>query len=317
MSILPFIISGFIAFLLYPLVIKLEKIGYSRTFAILVIYFIFFLGIGYLLYLSIPILLKQTRDLSQQFPSLMDQYRNWIQQIETSLSQFPAIQKQIDLGITKVEGFFQKLLGTSIDLLANVMDLFMIIAVIPFISFYMIKDVEIIKRAVWYMTPKKWRENGLEFLEAVHLSLGGYFRGQLIVCTIVAILTSIAFVLIGVDYPVFLGVIMGIMNIIPYFGPFIGSIPAVLIALLTSVKLAIFTVIAVLIVQLLEGNLISPFVVGKSIQMHPLLIIAALIIGGELFGIVGMVMAVPLFSILKVAIVHARDYLIMKRQSNY
>lgn len=105
-------------------------------------------------------------------------------------------------------------------------------------------------------------------------------------------------------YPLVLGIIIGITNVIPYFGPIIGAIPAVIIASTMSVKMLIIVVIIIVVLQFLEGNILSPFIVGKSLHMHPLFIMFALLLGGEVGGIVGMVVAVPVLSILKVAIMH-------------
>ncbi|WP_230200078.1 AI-2E family transporter [Bacillus niameyensis] len=315
-GLVPFLISGFIAFLLHPLVVKLEKVGLNRTLSILLIYILFFAGLGYGLYIGIPLLIKQMREFSEQLPHLIGHYRDLIHNLEASTSRFPiGIQEQVDERIEDLEKWFNQLIAKSSDLFVKLIDFIVVIVVIPFISFYMLKDVELIKRATWYITPKKWRENGLLFLEAVNLSLGGYFRGQFLVCSIVAVLASIILGLLGVQYPVFLGLIIGITNIIPYFGPLIGAFPAVAIAMMTSVKLAIFTFAALLILQFLEGNVLSPFIVGKSLHMHPLFIIGALIIGGELFGVAGMILAVPVFAIIKIAIIHSRDYFIQIRQS--
>lgn len=314
-GVLPFLISGFIAFLLHPFVIRLEKVGMRRSLAILLIYMLFFVSTGIGLYLGIPLLIKQMKEFSEQFPELIAHYRDWIHNLEVSASRFPpAVQEQIDQQIEDFEQWMNQFMKKISNFLVKMVDFIIVIAVIPFISFYMLKDIDLIKRAVWYITPKRWRENGILFLEAVNLSLGGYIRGQLIVCSIVAIVAMIILAILGVDYPIFLGLIIGITNIIPYFGPLLGAFPAVAIALLTSVKLAVITFIALLILQFIEGNVLSPFIVGKSLDMHPLFIIGALIIGGEVFGLIGMVLAVPVLAILKIAIVHARDHFIRIKQ---
>jgi predicted PurR-regulated permease PerM len=187
------------------------------------------------------------------------------------------------------------------------------LAVIPFIAFYFLKDLDSVKKAAWYMTPKKWRKNAAAFLSAVNVSLGGYIRGQLLVCFILGIISSLLLWLIGLDYPIMLGTIIAFTNIIPYFGAFIGAVPVLAIALMSSVKQALFAMGIMLLLQFLEGNILSPYIVGKSINIHPLFIIAALIIGGEAGGIIGMLIAVPLLAVLKIAVIHTRDYLIQTR----
>ncbi|MCJ7841784.1 AI-2E family transporter [Lederbergia sp. NSJ-179] len=315
-GVMPFLLSGFIAYLLHPIVVRLEKMGMNRTLAISSIYIIFFAGIGYGLYMGIPFFIKQLKDFSDQLPIFIRHYREWIHHLEASTSHYPdGIQDQIDKRIDDVERWFNKWMEKSVTFLVKLIDYLVVIAVIPFISFYMLKDVSLLKRATWYIAPKKWRANGQRFLEAVNDSLGGYIRGQLLVCIFVAVLSMITLAFLGVEYPVMLGLFIGVTNIIPYFGLLIGLIPTLAIALLSSVKLAIFATIAMLIIQFIEGNLLSPFIVGKSLHMHPLFIIAALVIGGEVGGVIGMIISVPILAVIKIAILHSRDYLIRTRQS--
>ena len=107
-------------------------------------------------------------------------------------------------------------------------------------------------------------------------------------------------------YPLVLGTIIGITNVIPYFGPIIGAIPAMIIAATMSGKMVMTVVIIVLVLQFLEGNVLSPLIVGKSLHMHPLFIMLALLAGGELGGITGMILSIPILAVLKVIILHAR-----------
>ncbi|MBS4222528.1 AI-2E family transporter [Lederbergia citrea] len=315
-GILPFLISGFIAFLLHPLVVKLEAVGMKRVIAIILIYFLFFGGIGYAFYLGIPMMIKQMQEFSEQLPFLSEQYKQGVDNLQASTSTWPdGLQDQLDKRINAFEKWFEQFFARSAKIFVRLIDFIFVVAVIPFISFYLLKDIQEVKKAAWYMTPQKWRHSGIEFLAAVNASLGGYIRGQLLVCAIVGSAAATAFGLIGVQYPILLGVIIATTNIIPYFGPFIGAVPVVAIALLSSVKLAIIAVIIVFVLQFIEGNILSPYIVGKSLHMHPLFIIGALIIGGEAFGIIGMIVAVPTLAILKIAIIHSRDYLIRSRRS--
>ena len=113
-------------------------------------------------------------------------------------------------------------------------------------------------------------------------------------------------------YPLLLGLIIGITNVIPYFGPVIGAIPAVIIASALSVKMIIITVCIILVMQFLEGNILSPLIVGKSLHMHPLVIMLALLLGGEIGGIIRLDSICSYFSDLKVGFVHIRKYFLDK-----
>lgn len=184
---------------------------------------------------------------------------------------------------------------------------FFLLILVPFIAFYILKDIDYLKKTFWSFVPKKWREQTRDFLFNVEQSLGNYIRGQLTVCALVGIISMVFFWLIKIDYPLLLGSIIGITNVIPYFGPIIGVVPAAIIASQTSVKMIIFVVLFVFFLQFLEGNILSPYIVGKSLQMHPLLIIFSILIGGEIGGVLGLIMAVPLIAVIKTTILQALD----------
>lgn len=314
-GLLPFVIGGFIAYLLHPVVEKIEMLGINRTVAILIIYVLFFGGTGYALYMGVPVLIEQISHFSEHIPELTAHYKGLVKDLHASTSRWPdGIQTQIEERVDDFEHWLDRFLEKIMNVFKGIVNFVFVLAVIPFISFYILKDLDLIKKAAWYMTPRKWRKQGREFLSAVNISLGGYIRGQLLVCVLIGTISSLLFWLIGMDYPVIMGAIIAFTNIIPYFGPVIGAVPVIAFALLTSVKLALMAGGIIILLQLLEGNVLSPYIVGKSINIHPLFIIAALIIGGEAGGVIGMLVAVPLLAVLKVAVIHSRDYLIQAKQ---
>ena len=111
-----------------------------------------------------------------------------------------------------------------------------------------------------------------------------------------------------VPYALLLGVIIGVTNIIPYIGPIIGAVPAAIIAATISIKLVITIVIIIFVLQFLEGNVLSPLIVGKSLHIHPLFIMLALLLGGEFGGVLGLILAVPILAVVKISILHIRSY---------
>jgi predicted PurR-regulated permease PerM len=313
--IFPFMIAGFITYLLHPIVEKLHEKGLHRGLAIFLIYFIFFGGIGFSLYKGIPVVIDQIKDLSESAPIFAEQYREWITMLQKHTREWPdGLQARVDEGIDAFEKKLDSLLTIIVSILVNILNSALLMMIIPFITFYMLKDYPLLKRTVWYLTPKKWRKKGTLFLKDVDQSLGGYIRGQLLVCVIIGSLSSLLFWMFHLKYPLLLGLIVGGTNVIPYFGPIIGAIPAVIIAATVSMKLVIITLVIVFGLQFLEGNILSPYIVGKSLHMHPLLIMAALTTGGEIGGILGLIFAVPILAILKVGIIHAKNHLM--KESN-
>jgi predicted PurR-regulated permease PerM len=308
---IPFIIGGFITYLLHPIVEKLHEKGLNRGFAIFLIYVLFFGGIGISLYKGIPAFIAQLKDLSENAPLFAQEYRSWIGKIQTHTAEWPdGLQGKMNDGIDAFERKLDTLLTVLIGFLLRFLNSALVIMLIPFIAFYMLKDFQLIKRAVWYLTPKSWRKKGIQFIRDVDESLGSYIRGQLLVCIIIGGIAASLFWIFHLKYPLLLGIIIGVTNVIPYFGPIIGAVPAVIIAATMSVKLVIATTVIIFILQFLEGNILSPYIVGKSLHMHPLMIMLALTAGGEVGGIMGLILAVPVLVVVRVAIVHGKDHFI-------
>lgn len=311
---IPFIIAAFITYLLHPVVERLHENNLPRWLAVLIIYILFFGGVGFALYKGIPAFIVQLRDLTESAPDFTNQYREWITLIQQQTATWPeGVQEQIDESIIAIENSLDNLLARVLDVLMGILNLVLLVAIIPFIAFYMLKDFDLMKKAAWYLTPKKWRQDGILFLRDVDKSLGSYIRGQLLVCVVIGSLSALLFWFIDMKYPLLLGFIVGITNIIPYFGPIIGAVPAVIIAATISLRMVIFSLIIIVVLQFIEGNILSPLIVGKSLHMHPLMIMLALIAGGEVGGIMGLILAVPILAVLKVSILHARSHFIKSK----
>ncbi|MFA5527801.1 MAG: AI-2E family transporter [Peptostreptococcales bacterium] len=148
-----------------------------------------------------------------------------------------------------------------------------------------------------------------EILSDIHKILSNFFRGQLIDGLIIGILSSITLFIIGVEFSIFIGMFAGLANIIPYFGPIIGMIPAVAICLLNGeIFKAVLSVIILLVIQQIDGAIISPRIVGNSVGLHPVFVLLSVVIGGRYFGIIGMLLAVPFAAILKSLVLRFIEY---------
>ncbi|WP_458412402.1 AI-2E family transporter [Schinkia sp. CFF1] len=304
---LPLVIAGFITYLLLPIIEGLHHRGIPRTVSILSIYILFFGGIGFGLYKLFPQIIKQLKDLSENLPYLINTYRGWIEEIDFRTKHFPnEIHTRIEQGLSGIENAVNQLISSFLEFLKGLVNFLVFFALVPFIVFYMLKDIGSFKKAVWYITPRKWRRPGIELLKDIDESLGNYLRGQLFVCIIIAVVASAAFWMTGMSYPLLLGSIIGVTNFIPYFGPIIGAIPTVIVASTISMKMVIIVAIIIFCLQFIEGNILSPFIVGKSLHMHPVVIILALLVGEEIAGILGLILAVPILAILRVVVTHLK-----------
>lgn len=165
-----------------------------------------------------------------------------------------------------------------------------------------------LEKAALAVVPVRHRRETVSMLKDIDAALGNYVRGQFTVCLIIGVLAYLGYWLINMPYPLLLASIVAVFNIIPYLGPFFGAAPAIVMASTISLKMVLYVAAINLIVQVLEGNVISPQVVGRKLQMHPLQIIFVLLVGGELAGVVGLILAVPAYAVIKVIAHHYMLY---------
>ena len=164
----------------------------------------------------------------------------------------------------------------------------------------MLFDFDKINSTVLSHMPLKWKDNYAELTTRINTSLRNYVQGVFLVMFLVFITQSIGLTLAGLEAPLLFAVFCAVTDIIPYFGPYIGAIPAVLVGFTISPSVGIFCIISIVIVQLLENNFYQPLIMGHTMQLHPVIIIISLLIFQHFFGIIGMVVATPVVACLKV-----------------
>ena len=203
-------------------------------------------------------------------------------------------------GRERISSFINGLSGSIVEYIIAFSENIMSFAVVPVITYYFLADDEFIWNKCSLLIPIKKRELVKKIIKDINKLLESYIVGQLLLSLIVGIITFIALILIRVKFPLWLSILNGVFNIIPYFGPIFGAVPVVFIALLESPTKALWAALAILIIQQVEGNILSPKITGNSTNMHPLVIIILLLIGESFCGFVGMILAVPIGVIIKV-----------------
>lgn len=296
----PFIIALFISYLLNPLIKLLERWNIHRVLAIAIIYVLFFSTLLFLFYVNFPRLIEQLEEMNEHIPQLLSMYEQFIIQIYTSTSFLPEIahDKLTDL-IVQFETKLTRQIEQTLAKLVNMDQFIITVSLIPVIVFYMLKDVRTLRKKFAYYVPKRYVRKVRTFTSLLDESLGGYIRGQLTVATIVALITYVIYFTIDLPYALVFALFMGLMNIIPYFGPIIGMIPALFVAATYSWKLTSIVIVATLFVQTVEGSFLSPYIMGKSVRLHPLWIIFALLAGGKIGGFLGLLLAVPVMTMIR------------------
>lgn len=318
---IPIIISGFLYYLLNPVVkflmkIKIKKFKVSRTLAVAVIFIllavILVAMIGYL----IPRLLNQLGQLVINIPGYAKAVSDSSADTFNHLNKY-AWFKEIDFGsyLNQFENsmgtYFQSIatnLTNSIGSMIGVVTSVTIVALtVPVMLFYMLKDGQKLVPTLKKIVPEKHGDEVVELIGRMGDTISAYIGGQAIECLFVGVFTAIGYTIIGMPYILLLGVVAGIANIIPYIGPYIGIFPALIIAVTQSTQMVIFVVIVVLIVQQIDGNFVYPNVIGKSLNIHPLTIIVLLLVAGNIAGLLGMILGIPLYAVVKVVIKYFYD----------
>lgn len=302
---IPFFIGVVIAYLLNPLVVLFSNKGMPRAIAVLLIYATFIVIASVTLLNAIPVLIAQFKDITEHLPELARIYQNWMAEFQVHKHDFPeGIQKGLEQGISRMEQQTSLYISGMIDSFRDKLETFFLLAIVPFVIFYLLKDMKSMQRMVLMFVPGRQRKPFTRLVGQIDHALGNYIRGQLMVCAVVGGLAYAGYFIVGLPYAFILALIVGITNIIPYLGPFIGAAPAILVAFTISWKLALSVAVVNIIIQILEGSVVSPLIVGKTLNMHPLAIIFTVILGGEIAGLPGMILSVPILAVIKVIIHH-------------
>ena len=309
----PFIVAMIISYVLNPIVTLLHDRKVPRTAAVLLIYVVFFTFLTVIIVNIIPMFMDQMQELNKHLPELMKRTQGLVIDINNSKLLPLGFRDGISKMFIVMEQRISETLISFVNNIGEMVGAFFIILVVPFLAFYILKDFDVFERAVIKFVPKSHRKSTVRLLKDIDEALGSYIRGQLIVCLIAGTLAYIGYLIVGMPYALLLAGIVAITNVIPYIGPFIGAAPALLMASTVSIKMMLLVIIVNTVCQVLEGNIISPQVVGRTLHLHPLVIIFALLVGGQLAGIVGMILAVPIFAACKVIVQHMFAYYVRRK----
>lgn len=298
-----FLLAAALAYLLEPGVNYLQRLGLGRTWAILVLYAA---GLGALLVFALcaaPDLQREIQSLAANLPeyarklaAVLDSYHR-IELPATLTAVLRQVEDRLEAVLMDGARQFAAGLVGFVSQLVN-------IVLVPVIAFYLLRDKELIVRNLEKSLPPSWWEDLAPLGTAINRILLGFVQGRLLVAGIVGLLASLGLAMVNMDFALILGLLAGIADLIPYFGPLLGAIPALLLALAEGRYMPLYVVAVLVIVQQVEANLIAPKVLGDSVGLHPLVVIFALLAGGYLWGVVGLVIAVPLAGVIRVLLAY-------------
>ncbi len=313
---LPIVISGFLYYLLNPIVTLLEKVPLtktkklSRTIAITIVMVIslFLLVVGGIN--LVPRVVTQLVNIVSAIPDVIKEAQKFIQ----TTADTPLF-KQLDAHIdttswqSKFEKFAESFLSGTANgmssLIAAVMNITVTSITVPVMTIYMLADGKRLVPFLQRVFPKLKQDRVGDIIGRLNDTISHYITGQVIEMIFVGVFTTVGYFLIGEKYALLLGVVAGIANIIPYVGPYIGIVPAIMVALTQSTWQVVWVVVVVLIVQQIDGNLLYPRIIGATLNIHPMTIIVILLAAGNIAGIPGMILAIPLYAVVRTLVVYA------------
>ena len=178
------------------------------------------------------------------------------------------------------------------------------LVLIPFMTFFLLKDGRRLKKSFIAMLPNHYFEMTVHLLHKIDCQLSNYIRGQMLVSLCIGTLAATALAILGIPYFLLIGAVAGLANMIPYFGPIVGAIPGIILNVVAkgSLAAALPVIAAFLLIRLIDDTLVSPNILGRSLHIHPLLVIFVIFTGGEMFGVMGLLLCIPVTGIIKVTI---------------
>jgi predicted PurR-regulated permease PerM len=306
---LPFIYAVIIVYILRPLVNRIEAIGIPRIWSVVISYLIVFIIIGLLALYIVPILVAEATAFFANFPDYLLSLRHFIERLT---EQYQALKgTEIATVIDSTIASFKKLAGEvatgiaafTINIFGGIFNL----VLGPILAFYILKDLRVIRETLKNLLPSKYQEEGWTVVKKIDIVVSGFLKGQFLVALIVAILAIVSLTILRIDYAFLIGLFIGIFNMIPYFGPIIGAIPAVVVALGKSWLTAVIVIIVLFAIQQVDSLFISPNIISQQVNLHPVLVIFALLAGGTLFGLPGLLIAIPIAAAGKAVFLHFKE----------
>ncbi|MDI3311814.1 MAG: AI-2E family transporter [Thermoanaerobacterium sp.] len=298
----PVFVSIILAYFINPIVTLIESKGIKRVHSIIFVYFLLMIVAALFIIFIFPVIVSEMSNLFKMIPDYISLLTYKINNIKNDyLSYLPKefnkifvkranmFNKQIELVIDKAMQSIILMTGHLVNLILS-----------PIITFYLLKDKEVLKNGINEFIPQKMRGSFLKILKDIDYVLSNYIRSQIYISLIVTVLTSIGLMILKVKYSLLIGILAGILNVIPYFGPILGSIPAVVMGLMDSFYKGVWSFVIFFLVQQIESAVIAPKIMSDNVDLHPITVIIALLVGEQFFGILGMLLSVPVVAIAKV-----------------
>ena len=299
----PIIVAYVFYYMLNPLVNFFEK-KMSRFIASLLAIFVGIITVLIVIIGVVPIIVEQTQNLITALPRYVEVVKGYLETYsDNAYVQVVVEYVNNNLNVSKIS---EKLvsIATSVaqGVVSSISSTASVLVTMPFVLFFLLKDASHFNKFVISLLPKKLKQPVAETIDEIDGKVGSYIQGQMLVSLCIGVMLFIGYNIIGLHYAFSLATIAAFLSIVPYLGPVIAITPAMLVAASTSWIMVLKMLVVWGIVQFLEGNIISPNIMGRSMNMHPLTVIFVILIGVNIAGVVGAIIGIPVYSILKVLV---------------
>ena len=275
----PFFLGATLAYVLYPLIRTAQSRGLSRAWAVMIFYLLLVGLIGLLCWYTLPRLIREVADLAAVIPKYMEDAHQAVEYLER-LEVGGGLEQVIRSSLHRAENQAYRALTAFINDILNLTGSLLSLVFAPILAYYFIRDWEKIREGFLGLFPVSSRSQLFKLGMDINEVLSGFIQGHLLVCVLVGALTGLAAALLGIRYAIIIGFINGLAELLPYLGPLLGAIPSLALALTEGTRQAVYLGVAILVIQQLEANLLSPRIVGNRVGLHPLVVIFALLAGG-------------------------------------
>ena len=302
----PLLIAVVVVYLLNPIVSALERRGVPRAAGAGIVYLLFLCIVALIVSLLVPVVARQVSQMIEHFPDYLADGQAYVRRVAARFGQEPNFQLDADHvrawlsaedNRQTVTRYLTGLRSVTTSLLSGLI----IFVIGPVMAFYLLVDLPRLERGMMALVPPSRREEIRGLMDRIGQSVGGFFRGQLLVALFVGVASSIGLWAIGLPFWLLVGIVAGVFNLVPLVGPFIGGALAVVIALISGQPLkAVWAALVLLAVQQVDNHLISPNVMGRTVQLHPVVVMLALLVGASFAGLFGMLVIVPLVAVAKI-----------------
>lgn len=300
---MPFALAMVLAYLLAPAVEALEARGVGRSWAILSVYAVLAAAGTAVAMWAAPAALRELHQFLRSVPDGVGALRGQLDALQARVrgpGVPDGVREGVDGFLREIEARADRLVGAAATGITELVEWVLYLALAPFLAYYLLRDLPQFRRAAVHALPRRWRPHAVQLLHELDGVLSGFIRGELLLSLAVGALAALATWLLRLPYSLLLGAWAALCELVPYVGPVAGAAPATLLALSVSPVRAVQVALAFAIIQQLESAVLGPHVMGASVGLHPLIVLFAILAGGYLAGVWGMLLAVPVAGVLRV-----------------